>query len=427
MWAACACPVCRFVFRVPKNHEGKGVVCPACRYLLRLPSNEQPPEPTRRASNESIAPVPRGKKPTKPPVAGPVGKPASTAQDNGGHSRTAPGDSPRGTRRRRLKQKTPVASQMPEWEQAAAKKSVSSSGQGNPTAWILGGSVAGLTVVALGTWLVIGSTGKEDAGRTAEVEPVTIGVAKPEVKLTEKEKKTNREIEATVETGVDVLTASEPVVRKFLAAKTTEDFRPLVRNPEVAMPRIEAWYKTHPLEPADVKDVGYGGRVTVKGRIASLAIQMGDYTTRHIALERTDEGHKVDWESWVAWTEMDWDTLFSKRPTDPVTVLARCTLDTYYNRQFSDDKKWQAVRLTNPQSERTLYGYVDREDPSLVRFVNDLRAGTAAVTIQVRYPENAKSGDQVIISKHLHNGWVAPTQEEKKSGGTPPEQNTDSP
>jgi hypothetical protein len=37
-WSAYVCPECRFVFRVPKDHAGKGVVCTSCQRLLRIPS-----------------------------------------------------------------------------------------------------------------------------------------------------------------------------------------------------------------------------------------------------------------------------------------------------------------------------------------------------------------------------------------------------
>ncbi|RYD23361.1 MAG: hypothetical protein EOP87_26570, partial [Verrucomicrobiaceae bacterium] len=44
-WNSFVCPGCRCVFRVPRDHDGKGVVCPACRIMLRLPGpdDELPP------------------------------------------------------------------------------------------------------------------------------------------------------------------------------------------------------------------------------------------------------------------------------------------------------------------------------------------------------------------------------------------------
>ena len=38
-WAGYACPVCRFVFRAPKDRAGAGVICPACQHLLNIPES----------------------------------------------------------------------------------------------------------------------------------------------------------------------------------------------------------------------------------------------------------------------------------------------------------------------------------------------------------------------------------------------------
>ncbi len=38
-WGAFVCPDCRFVFRVPGDHDGVGIVCPSCRRMLRIPAD----------------------------------------------------------------------------------------------------------------------------------------------------------------------------------------------------------------------------------------------------------------------------------------------------------------------------------------------------------------------------------------------------
>jgi hypothetical protein len=44
-WNSFVCPSCRFIFRVSRDHDGKGVVCPACRIMLRLPGDGILPGP----------------------------------------------------------------------------------------------------------------------------------------------------------------------------------------------------------------------------------------------------------------------------------------------------------------------------------------------------------------------------------------------
>src|SRR5688572_10229779 len=52
-WSGYVCPDCRFVFRVPQGHDGKGVVCPCCRRLLRIPGvDDTPPALMARPEKE---------------------------------------------------------------------------------------------------------------------------------------------------------------------------------------------------------------------------------------------------------------------------------------------------------------------------------------------------------------------------------------
>jgi len=384
-WAACVCPLCRFVFRVPKKHDGKGVVCPACNYLLRIPEHELTQQEPQEVSREAIATAPRGKQETKPIVARSMDDveplPSEESESQARHKRkTSSG-------RARVSGVKRSALQLPEWEQEESKSRASSKDEGSSLPWILGGSLLGLSVVAVGAWLVAGAMDRApsiEQDETSQWVPddSNLVLDPPKVELTAEELEAKKEINDSIETGVSVLTDSSVTVKKFLAVKNPEDFQKLVRFPDISMPRIREWYKAQDPKSLEVREVGYGGRVTVKGRMASLTLQMQDYTLKQIALERTDEGYRVDWESWVGWTEMKWDSLFSKRPTEPKQVLVRASLDNYYNRDFNDDTKWTAVKITNPQSERTLYGYLDRDDPALMRFARDLGKGELASSLR---------------------------------------------
>ena len=287
--------------------------------------------------------------------------------------------------------------------------------------WIVGGSLLGLTIVGIGAWLVIDSVNEKDVndGIVTTVPTIMEPVLVKEDEMTDEEKKRQQEIADSVKTGMNVLTDAEKVVRLFLDAKTATDIEALVRTPDITIPRIRAWYAEDKWTPPGAKDVGYGGRVTVKGVMASMAVRLNDYTVKQIALENTPDGYKVDWESWVAWSSMKWEKLFEELPTEPVEVRVHCSLDSYYNRIFSDDSKWIAVCLEHPYSERAIYGYIDKGSPLLMRMLGDLRnRGTVAATIKIRYPENSVAKNQVQIIEYIQNGWVRPNDEaevDKKS------------
>ena len=411
-WLGLVCPVCRFVFRVPKNHDGQGVICPACNHLLNLPQSKKArklvaPEQVSSEQPKTLIPKPRDKRETKPIVARPLNE-----EDK------RPQPTPMPQKQRRGQRRKVKSDSLPEWEQ----KSSSGSGSGGSSiAWIVGGSILGLVIAAVGAWLVLDSLDKEKKSQptpSSHLPALTVDDLEKDsvAELTPEEKKRQQEIRESVKTGMNVLTKAEVVVKKFLNASSLEEMAKYVRTPETTVPRMRAWYGDKPWKVTGVKEVGVGGRVTVKGAMASMSVKLKDFSYRQIALERVGQEYKVDWESWVCWSSMPWDDLFEKTPQDPVEIRVRCSLDSYYNRYFRDDTKWVAVRLSHPYKDRSLYGYIDKNSPVLMRLIGDLQSRkVSAVTIKVKYPQDPLANNQVIITDYTQNGWVRPPEDEESS------------
>ncbi|NWK56380.1 hypothetical protein HW115_12220 [Verrucomicrobiaceae bacterium N1E253] len=410
-WAGYACPVCRFVFRVPKGHAGKGVICPACRHLLNLPRGGELSQPADPISPEMAAPVaaePRNKKENLPIAArsfadvdaAPAVKPEKRRHSSSAH--------------RKVRRKKATSEREPSWDQA---RSSSSSAGASSLLWVVGGSVLGLGVVAIGAWLVMANLSvrkEKSGGGITQVDQGNMETPDNEINvtMTPDELKAQREIEESVNTGMDVMEAAEKVVRDFLTAESSAELEKLVRTPGVTVPRMRAWYAQHAWQSPGVKDVGYGGGVTVKGVMASMSVRLGDYSIRHIAVERTPDGYLVDWESWVAWTEVRWPDVFKQKPVSPIELRVTCYPDSYYNRMFRDDQKWLVVRMEYPDADRALYGYIDRQTSTLTSLLGDLKSGRALpATLKVKFPEGSVADNQVEIVDYIQNGWVRPPKE----------------
>ena len=404
-WAGLICPVCRFVFRVPKDHDGAGVICPACHYLLNIPGIEKADPATSHSPEKTpktLVPKPRDLKESKPIVSRPLSE-----KDAVSPSSAAASEKRRKGRRKKMNNPAGL-----DWDSdKAVTKSDAKPEEGGAMAWIVGGSLLGLTVVGIGVWLIVDNLDKKGSADDGVATPSSLGLPEPilltEDEMTDDEKKRQQEIADSVKTGMSVLTNAEVVVKKFLNATTSAELEDLVRTPDVTIPRMRAWYAAKKWVPPGAKDVGYGGRVTVKGVMASMTVRLNDYSVKQIVLEKTPSGYLVDWESWVAWSSMDWDSLFEKRPTDPVEVRVHCTVDSYYNRLFNDDTKWTAVRLEHPFSDRAIYGYIDKGSLTLMQMLADLRQGSMiATTIKIQYPKDSVAKNQVIISEYIQNSWV---------------------
>lgn len=298
----------------------------------------------------------------------------------------------------------------PSWDRQTSV--TTSAGSGISLPMIIGAAFLGLVVVGVGAWVVMGaqdSDQKNQASKTKVAQSTweNFKTTGPEIEMTKEEKKIQKEIHDSVNTGMDVMEESGNAVKAFLTADTSTDLEKYVRTPEVTIPRMRKWYATHEWVAPGVKETGYGGGVQIKGRMASMSVRLNDYSIKHIAMERTPDGYLIDWESWVAWTEMDWADLFKKRPTDLVEVRVICSRDNYYNRLFSDDEKWLAVKMTYPESDRSIYGYIESKTSTLTTLLGDLKSGRPVpVTIKIRYPEGSVADNQVRIEEYVQHGWA---------------------
>jgi len=389
-WAACACPICRFVFRVPKGHEAKGVICPACHSLLNTPDLE-------KSSAADISHIGKEK----------FGE-FKQSQQHPSEIFRAEG----GGQEHTFNRKKRVSLETPSWENHAS----SDRGE-NSKFWMGGGLVLVGLVFGVAVWLLTGDGEKNGLDQ----QMIAIAPEPPKEEISEVEKNKEPNALESEDLGINVVEDSQEVVRTFLSAETLEVLNGIVRSPHITGPRMKKWYATHDLKAQPVKKIGSDGGVTVKGRVATMNVRFQDYSVRAIAVERGRDGYLVDWESWVAWCEMDWEDLFKKRPTQLVELRVVASKDNYYNRKFKDDQKWLAVRLEYPNADRSLYGYIEVQSSKLMRLLSDLRSGQPIhVTVKVRYPESAIADNQVIIEEYVQNGWVRPPEPLPKKTPTNP-------
>jgi hypothetical protein len=426
-WAGLICPVCRYVFRVPTDHDGAGVVCPACNYLLQIPRSvrslhavstlpgktSEASIPNPRGSQRVIEIAPRtAQQEQADSVEVPVpAKKALRVTPSPGHS-TEQEDAWAGWS---------TQAPMPEWEQHTGSPEPE---QTNVMAWTVGIVLFGISVIGISVWLFVLSG--NDHG-VADEQPAEISAASPATSLqAEQGEGADNAVSISQgpttegESGLDGIKQASAVITRFLNAATLSELEQLVRTPDVTMPRLRAWYARQKWVPPGVRETAYKDRIMVSGPIISMDVMLGDYTVRKIAAERTPDGYKIDWESWVAWSSMRWDDIMKKRPAEPVEVRVYCKRDNYYNRLFSDDRRWYAVALTHPRSERTIYGYVDRNTPEFTHMTANLNRGDkVATTLKISYPENTDADNQVYITKFVQKGWVRMSQQSNDDTVTP--------
>jgi len=391
-WEGLICPVCRFVFRVPMDHTGAGVVCPACAHLLQIPSAEQ----RQMASNVRLSASMKASSKRHAVIKDSHLESVDNAATNeqvalGNHKQVLEEDDDGSADINR-------PDHLPAWElDAPAVEPIS------PLTWILSGSLLGVSIVLVGIWLIVQSV---DEQKNAEI----ITDEQTELPIVESLPNSQKTQEAYM------IEESKKVIKEFLKVESVSQLEGLVRTPAVTIPRMRAWYKNDIRKAPGLRVLGYKKSISVTGEVITMDVQLDDFSVKTISVVKTDNGYKIDWESWVAWSSVNWQELFDLRPNQPVEVRVQCKRVNYYNRLFSDSTKWFAVRLSHPDSEQSIYGYIDSEIPRFYRFITELvREKEVAATLKISYPINSPVGNQVTITEYLHSGWIREASPEAQS------------
>lgn len=392
-WEGLVCPVCRFVFRVPMNHNGAGVVCPACAHLLQIPSVDQ-----RRMVANARAQTSNKASVSRYGLKKDIGDMMFKETPGGASSDMADDLEPLDASLQPKQLIDDSCEQddaypgLPAWEQ---DRPVAASEPISALTWILSGSLLGVSIVVVSIWLMVQSIDDDITYDASDA------VAEPQKDISSIDTRQAEESR--------MMKQSKKVVVEFLEAKTEADVEGLIRTPEVSVPRLRAWYDRDPWVTPGVRVVGHKNSIIINGDTITMDVQLDNFDIKKIAVVKTVAGYKVDWESWVAWTSVNWQELFDLRPTDPVEVRVLCKRVNYYNRVFNDSTKWFAVRLSHPYSDKSIYGYIDSESPQFHRFITDLvREKEVSATLKIRYPQNSPVGNQVSIVEHMQPGWVRP-------------------
>jgi hypothetical protein len=207
-------------------------------------------------------------------------------------------------------------------------------------------------------------------------------------------------------TAASILSEAEPLAKKFLEATAVDEVLAIVRNPGVAEARMREYYPDGKIEPAGLSKFNSGSGIITKGKLVSVPVITRDHGEKALGFVETPEGLKIDWESWVGWSELPWEKFLSTKPTTGQVFRVILSPVDYYNFGFSDDFKWQSYRLESPGKENGIYGYVERGSELDKRIRPNADEKEVMLTLSLKFPLDPKSSSQVAIEKFICSGWV---------------------
>lgn len=387
VWRAYRCPECSSVFRTTSEKAGSSGSCPSCKGALQIPTEYDPQDAV--ASN----PTPEVKKATRDTF--------RTAQIDPDQ------EWKKGLKKRRANDLA-VLNDTPAWEGGGEAAQVHDPG----LPWVSILSVLTLVGLLFGGGVYYYRTQQNDLrdANNPENQPEIVREASEAANNLLSLTKNQRE-EDVENTALDVVTrfqefdleAVSAKVREFIEAPTMADRLKLVRNPEEVARKMEHYHRVYgTYEPNKLMNFD-DDQVSYRDAFVSGVAQLSNFTDRLIALEQTENGYLVDWESWVGYCDLFPEELRKKRPTEPVKIRVRFNAIPYFNYAFDNDEEWLSYRLFFADGEEAMWGYVRRDTPLEREFLNST---SSTCMLKVRFPEKARSGDQMEILEIATVGWL---------------------
>ncbi len=213
-------------------------------------------------------------------------------------------------------------------------------------------------------------------------------------------------------TAAELTSQAETLAHRFLSAVTVDEMLGIVRNPELAESRMRAFYPDGKIEAPGMSQFNSGAGLVTRGKLHSFPVLTRDHEERSLAFIETPQGLKIDWESWVGWSELPWWKFLSDKPAASHVFRVILAPVDYYNFGFSDDTKWQSYRLESPDKEHTVYGYAERNSALDVKLRPTAGGPSVLMTLALKFPPDARSDSQVEIERLVCEGWV-------EEGGAP--------
>lgn len=204
---------------------------------------------------------------------------------------------------------------------------------------------------------------------------------------------------------------SEPrlVLEKFLAANTIEERMKLVANATALEEPLRHYYEKHPAGAVPYEEIEYG--LKSQENFTEFRVVLKDGTKRFAAVVPTPDGPMVDWPSFVALGDLDWEQMKQTHPTTPVLMRVLAAPATNFTGHFSDADSLRCVQLVpagNP-SASPVYGYVPRGNDLERQIDYHLRSAggeLAPLTVRICYSTESTGNDQAWITELVVSGWV---------------------
>jgi len=159
------------------------------------------------------------------------------------------------------------------------------------------------------------------------------------------------------------LSRSYTLAEQFLQASSKEDILAIAREPERIRPLLDKYYQNLPVDFSNLTLNKEKYEIaTFQSGIATLLdtiTEDGDTKLLCITNSSTDSP-KVDWESFVNYSETPWEKLKVLRPKEPTLMRVKLKEAHYFNYRYEEEAN-ACYRLSDLKEQHFLYVYTKRD------------------------------------------------------------------
>lgn len=117
---------------------------------------------------------------------------------------------------------------------------------------------------------------------------------------------------------------------------------------------------------------------------------------------------KMDFGAFARLTEPSWEA-FLAGEADSIVARVFIGRDTYYNRAFSDERRWACYAVASPDVSDLLLGYCEHRSPAARALAHILASGergmVARATVELRRVDDTESR-QLELTRVIAEDWV---------------------
>ncbi|GEP45697.1 hypothetical protein BGE01nite_49880 [Brevifollis gellanilyticus] len=203
---------------------------------------------------------------------------------------------------------------------------------------------------------------------------------------------------------------SQGALESFLKAPTVDEKLALVHDAVRVEPAMRAYYQKHQVGALSYSHVERHPQ-SLRSDFAEFRVVLTDGTRKFAAVMTTPEGPRVDWASFVALGDLEWEQMRQTRPTKPVLMRVLAFAGDHFSGSFSDARTLSCVRFVPAENPTAapVYGYVPTTSDlgrQIATWLSSSGSDPLPLTVKLSYPEKAVSHDQAWIAEVVVPGWV---------------------